>query len=427
MVRRRRSEQLPFPASTASPRKPRRYNLEYKGNDDDSWYSVRIVIKGKKMTVKYKGYPKKFDVVFDSGEFKSKEEVDEMVRRFRSVSPQLQDSECGRLKEGMVVCVGCNAFGGEDMLFYDAVIEAIHNVDHSFSNGEECLCTFVVSWLHGPKKGQLTSTRIEGMCIIESVAQVGPKIAPFLKLVNQNLGKSSCMLTSASKYEISASEGSSCENGGSNLSIISSFEGINSAKSIVDVTTGATNSIYSRLWEDDKDLGGQCQSYHLMLIENLERNLLPSSFRNFIYEHTSVSVQAYILPSLSMPYARGILVVDSEDTRQKILQFLDSLTHLIVSSTGRPLVITERNLRHGMIKMWSGSYEPQDMCLGTSLDKDLMVVHSGTEAYETAKQLKDLFQEFTSHQRELYKKFSVEEMTILQEQQQQQLNQITDV
>ncbi|XP_016580458.2 uncharacterized protein LOC107878091 isoform X2 [Capsicum annuum] len=393
MVRRRRSEQLPFPASTASPRKPRRYNLEYKGNDDDSWYSVRIVIKGKKMTVKYKGYPKKFDVVFDSGEFKSKEEVDEMVRRFRSVSPQLQDSECGRLKEGMVVCVGCNAFGGEDMLFYDAVIEAIHNVDHSFSNREECLCTFVVSWLHGPKKGQLTSTRIEGMCIIESVAQVGPKIAPFLKLVNQNLGKSSCMLTSASKYEISASEGSSCENGGSNLSIISSFEGINSAKSIVDVTTGATNSIYSRLWEDDKDLG----------------------------------VQAYILPSLSMPYARGILVVDSEDTRQKILQFLDSLTHLIVSSTGRPLVITERNLRHGMIKMWSGSYEPQDMCVGTSLDKDLMVVHSGTEAYETAKQLKDLFQEFTSHQRELYKKFSVEEMTILQEQQQQQLNQITDV
>ncbi|PHT75951.1 hypothetical protein T459_19473 [Capsicum annuum] len=93
----------------------------------------------------------------------------------------------------------------------------------------------------------------------------------------------------------------------------------------------------------------------------------------------------------------------------------------------RPLVITERNLRHGMIKMWSGSYEPQDMCVGTSLDKDLMVVHSGTEAYETAKQLKDLFQEFTSHQRELYKKFSVEEMTILQEQQQQQLNQITDV
>ncbi|KAF3645837.1 hypothetical protein FXO38_19454 [Capsicum annuum] len=162
------------------------------------------------------------------------------------------------------------------------------------------------------------------MCIIESVAQVGPKIAPFLKLVNQNLGKSSCMLTSASKYEISASEGSSCENGGSNLSIISSFE----------ASFHSTNSIYSRLWEDDKDLGGQCQSYHLMLIENLERNLLPSSFRNFIYEHTSVSVQAYILPSLSMPYARGILVVDSEDTRQKILQFLDSLTHLIVSSTG---------------------------------------------------------------------------------------------
>ncbi|KAF3685219.1 hypothetical protein FXO37_00839 [Capsicum annuum] len=353
--------------------------------------------------LKYRGYPKEFDVIFGAGEFKSKEEVDEMVKRFRSVSPQLQDSECGRLKEGMVVCVGCNAFGGDDMLFYDAVIEAIHNVDHSFCNGkEECLCTFVISWLHGPKKGYLDNTRIEGLCIIKGVAEVGPKIVPFLKLVNRNFGKSSCMLTSASKYEKTASEGSSCENEGTKI------------------------RKYSRLWEDDKDLGRQCPSYHLLLIENLERNLLPSSFRNFIHEHTSVSVQAYIFPSPSMQYASGIIVVDCEEKRQKILQFLDNPAHFIVSSIGRPLVVTERNLRHDMINMWSGSYEPQDMHLVTSLDKDLMVVHSGTEAYERAKQLKDLFQEFTSHQQVLYKRFAVEEMMILQKQQ-QQFNQIIDV
>ncbi|XP_015082392.1 uncharacterized protein LOC107026065 [Solanum pennellii] len=405
-------------------RKRKRHNLEYRASDDDSWYSVRLVMKGQTMTVKYEGYTQEYDEVFHAGDFKSKEEVDELVKRFRSVSPQMQDSECGSLKEGMIVCVGCNAFGGEDMLFYDAVIEAIHNVDHSFCNGEEeCLCTFVISWLHGPKKGYLTETGIEGLCILKGVAQVGPKIASFLKLVNRNLGKSSCMLIAASRYEVSASEGSSCVNGGSNLSMVSSSEGINNVKSIVAVTTGATNSKYSRLLEDDKDLGGQCPSSHYMFIENFERNLLPSSFRDFIYEHTSVPSQAYILPCPFMPYASGIIVVDSEDKHQKILQFLDNPAHLVVSSTGRPLVITERKLRHGMIKMWSGSYEPQDMCL--VMDKDLMVVHSGSEAYERAKKLKDLFLEFTSHQRLLYKKFSVEEMMLLQTQ--QQFNQIIHV
>lgn len=407
----------------ANSRKLKGHNLEFRASDDDSWYSVRLLMKGQTMTVKYEGYTNEYDEVFDARDFKSKEEVDELVRRFRSVSPQMQDSECGSLKEGMVVCVGCNAFGGDDMLFYDAIIEVIHNVDHSFNNGEEeCLCTFVVSWLHGPKKGYLTDTGIEGMCILKGVAQVGPRIASFLKLVNRNLGKSSCMLTSASKYEISASEGSSCENGGSNLSIISSFEGMNSDKSIVAVTTGATNT-NSRLWEDDRDLGGQCPSSHLIFIENLERNLLPSSFRDFIHEHTSVPSQAYILPSPSMPYARGIIVVDSQDKHQKVLQFLDNPSHLIVSSAGRPLVVTERNFRHGMIKMWPGSYEPQDMCL--VMNKDLMIIHSGTEAYERAKKLKDLFLEFTSHLRLLYKRFSAEEMMILQTQ--QQFKQVIDV
>ncbi|XP_070006891.1 uncharacterized protein [Nicotiana sylvestris] len=404
----------------ANPGQREGYNLEYRCKVDDSWYSVRLVLKGQRLTVKYEGYQVEVDTIFDAGEFKSKEEVDELVGRFRCVSPQLQDSECCTLKEGMIVSVACNAFGEDDMLFYDAVIEAIHNVDHSFPNGEEeCLCTFIISWLHGPKEGCLTATRIEGMCTIKGVAQVDPKIASFLKLVNQNLGKSSSMLTSASKNDSPASKVSFCERTGSNLSINSSFEGINSAKSIVGVTSG--DSKYSRDWEQDKDLGRLYPSSHLMLIENLERNLLPSSFRDFIHENTSVSSEVYILPSLSMPYARSIIVVDCEAKLQQIHQFLENPAHLVVSSTGRPLVITERDSRQDIIKMWSWSlgYGPQDMHLGSiSTDKDLMVVHSGTETYKRAKQLKDLFLEFTTHLKQLYQKFSVEEMMILQTQQQ---------
>lgn len=63
------------------------------------------------------------------------------------------------------------------------------------------------------------------------------------------------------------------------------------------------------------------------------------------------------------------------------------------------------------------------MCL--VMNKDLMIIHSGTEAYERAKKLKDLFLEFTSHLRLLYKRFSAEEMMILQTQ--QQFKQVIDV
>lgn len=98
--------------------------------------------------------------------------------------------------------------------------------------------------------------------------------------------------------------------------------------------TAATD--YSRHWDHDKDLGGQCSKYHLMLVENLERNLLPSSLRDFIHEHTSVWSQAYISPCPSyMPYARGIIMVDCEEKFKKINLFLDNPTHLVVSSKGR--------------------------------------------------------------------------------------------
>lgn len=100
--------------------------------------------------------------------------------------------------------------------------------------------------------------------------------------------------------------------------------------------TAARDCNYSRHWDHDKDLGGQCSNYHLILVENLERNLLPSSLRDFIHEHTSVLSQVHVFPCPSyMPYARGIIVADCEKKLQKIQQFLDNPIHLIVSSRGR--------------------------------------------------------------------------------------------
>ncbi|XP_055800963.1 uncharacterized protein LOC129870268 isoform X2 [Solanum dulcamara] len=399
---------------------PAKYDLEYRYKGDDSWYGVLVIVDGETMTVKFEGYSETFDVKFVADDFKSKEEIDEFVGRFRNVSPQLQDNECGSVKEGMIVCAACNAFGKDDMLFFDAVVEAIHNENHTFNNGaEECLCTFVLSWLHGPKKDDLANSGIEGICIIKGTAQVDPRIASFLKLANQKLRKSSCKSTSTSEKDNSASKGSSRTKRVRYLSSEqksdSSFKGISSAKNVVDVR--CTTEDYSRHWDHDKDLGGQRSNYHLMLVENLERNLLPSSLRDFIHEHTSVWSQVYISPCPSyMPYARGIIVVDCEEKLKKINLFLDNPTHLVVSSKGRPMVISERDMKHSMIKTSLGSlvYSSQDIFQAKSICQDLIIVHSGSEAYRRANQAKDLFLEFMTHQQRLYKKLALEERLFLQ-------------
>ncbi|KAG5604999.1 hypothetical protein H5410_026491 [Solanum commersonii] len=108
--------------------------------------------------------------------------------------------------------------------------------------------TFVLSWLHGPKKDDLANSGIEGICIIKGIAQ---------ELANQKLRKSSCKSTFTSEQDNSASKG------------------ISSAKNAVDVrctTEGVLrNTITCYDVDHDKDLGGQCSNYHLMLVENLEK------------------------------------------------------------------------------------------------------------------------------------------------------------
>ncbi|XP_015166217.1 uncharacterized protein [Solanum tuberosum] len=377
---------------------PAKYDLEHRYKGDDSWYGVLVTVDGETMTVKFEGYSEKFDVKFLADDFKSKEEIDEFVRKFRNVSPQLQDNECGSVKEGMIVCAACNAFGKDDMLFYDAVVEAIHNENHTFHNGvEECVCTFVLSWLHGPKKDDLANSGIEGICIIKGTTQVDPRISSFLELVNQKLRKSSCKSTSTSEQNNSASKGSSRTKRVRYLSSEqksdSSFKGISSAKNAVDVrcTTEATDS--SRHWDHDKDLGGQCSNYHLMLVENLERTLFPSSLRDFIHKHTSVWSQAYISPCPSyMPYARGIIVVDCEEKLKEINRFLDNPTHLVVSSKGRPMVISERDMRQSMIKTSLGSlmYSSQNLNMEPSESTLLVAAHNREKVNELKSRLEGL-------------------------------------
>lgn len=64
--------------------------------------------------------------------------------------------------------------------------------DHSFAKGEEeCLCTFVVVWQHGPIVGCLANKKIENLCLVQSNDHIDPMVAFFLKIVKEKLQNAS--------------------------------------------------------------------------------------------------------------------------------------------------------------------------------------------------------------------------------------------
>ncbi|XP_019194062.1 PREDICTED: uncharacterized protein LOC109188036 isoform X4 [Ipomoea nil] len=391
--------------------------LEYRARDDDAWYSVHVAVKGDTLTIQFQGLQETDKFV--ASNFESEEDIDGVVQRFREVSPQLQDNECGRVTEGSLVCAACHDSYRDDMRYYDALVEAVHRKKHSLVNGqEECLCEFVLSWTHGPKEGLFTIAGVASICTIKDDCQVDQQIASFSKLAKDKLQVSSRKSTAIPRNKVSALKGSVLAKGGSHLSIdqkdIQNGWKLDDGKG--ETKNTGTMSNHDANQDQDKDLGGETLNSHFILIGNLERTLSPSSIREFIYRHTFISPQAYILLSSSTPFARAVIVLDCKKQHEKVYRFLDNPDHFVVSMRGRPWVVIESVSKHGMHRTSLGSVvrKIQEKHDDIYLDNELMVVRSGTEAYKCAQQLRDLFMELHNHEKQLYRRFVEEEMRILQ-------------
>ncbi|KAF5175621.1 hypothetical protein FRX31_034792 [Thalictrum thalictroides] len=108
-------------------------------------------------------------------------------------------------------------------------------------------------------------------------------------------------------------------------------------------------------------------------------------------------------------FTRGIIVVESQEELQKLYNFIDNPAHMIISSRGRPWVVSEKKLRCGATKgnlsmlskiwPWNKSLENADK---------LRIVKRESGDYMRAKQLKTLFLKFADHLRGLHKQFALE-------------------
>ncbi|XP_059624888.1 uncharacterized protein LOC132268143 [Cornus florida] len=433
-------------------------DLEFRSTVDDAWYSVRVVLESESFTVKFVDFTEAMNERFNAGDFQTLQAVDDFVRRFRPVSTQSQDSQCSKIVQGLSVCSSFE-FKCDDVRFYDAVVEAVHYEEHSFAKEEECMCTFVLCWQHGPNLGNLSLAKIANICIIQSAGQPDFRVASFAKMAKEKLEISSHK--SGAIYEGGFSLGNKSNYGtrkktslgheapatagsGKGLSRhgLQKTESARQFGSAVRTTEGWLRT------DQDRDLGGESVNmngteetccHHFILLENLETDLSPLSITEFIQKQTSIRPLAYVFPSLSSEtFAKGLIGLDCEKKHKNVYQFLDNPDHFIMSTKGRPWVISEKSLRHGTFRTKFESlikYQVSNSRCGSCelqafgpcpvlhhmhkiqnkiIDDELKIVHSGTEEYRTATCLRDLYKEFVDHQKRLHWRLTLEEREILQ-------------
>ncbi|XP_038703995.1 uncharacterized protein LOC120000158 isoform X3 [Tripterygium wilfordii] len=335
------------------------YEVEFRSYTDNAWYSVRLVFEGEKLTVKYRNFSDDQDDVFEPGGFNSLEELEEFQGRFRPVSPQLQDSECHKVVKGMVVCAAYT-FNPNDVRFYDAIVDEVVPRKHSFENGgEECRCTFILLW---QSAGCLSSNNIESMCLIQQNAQLNPMVSSFLEIARKKYGfvshmdnpirVSSSPLKRKSTFAERLQQGKKCaKRSPSKIHPSKDLPLGFIAKETQDSwKTGKIGNHYERI-EQDADIGG-CNRCHVVLINNLDKELSPSTIMEFIHKQTLVSIYAHVLPSsLSETFTSALIVSDCKENLEKLCEFLESPDHIITSARGRPWVVTQKFSWHDACRM----------------------------------------------------------------------------
>ncbi|KAL9265915.1 hypothetical protein AKJ16_DCAP21930 [Drosera capensis] len=192
------------------------------------------------------------------------------------------------------------------------------------------------------------------------------------------------------------------------------------------------SSMQGKLTSDamqDLDLGGADTSKrtaklssvpHIMLVDNLEKNITPSAIVNFIGRCTSTSTDAYVFPSLWFEsYTTGALLANSAEKLQRLQTFLTKPDQIITSSRGRPWVVPDItkydscSASYGFPELNAQIKMPQIKSESGVEEHALKVVHAGSEEYTKAELLRLMFLEFSNHQHRLHRRLLFEEGRIL--------------
>ncbi|KAL2976408.1 hypothetical protein AAZX31_13G007000 [Glycine max] len=434
------------------------YTTEFRAYNDDAWYTVRVLLVGERLIVKYQNFSDENDEAFEPSRFGDCEDLEDFKERFRPLSRQLQDAECRRFGPGARVCA-CHSFAPDDVRFYDAVIDGVQENEHSWEIGEEeCLCTFLLYWLHGPNARNLTAEPIDNICEVQSAWELDPAVTSFLDMAGKKIHLFSSRYVLASSGVSGLEMGPYCNGSSNTTHRMSYFErmekeaqramqsvdnvcspGVSKKgfemmpycpkssntthrmtysgqmikaskrvrRSVVDACSHEVGCHDRRM--EDKELEGT-KDVCMILITNIDKELCPLTITEFLRRHTSVSARVVIFPSFSMEvYTKGAIMVNSTREFQELCDFLNNPNRIITSSTGRPWVILEKVVGFKNIKASIGALVHTSEKIKRGTSNNLKVVHSGTKEFKIASNKRDLFFEFSEHQERLRKKLALEE------------------
>ena len=99
--------------------------LEFMAKDG-TWYAGTATWIGPSssdMPVHFLHYSENEDETWHPHSFKSSYHVDAMIR---PVSEPMQDSDCGKLRRGMILCAACRRPDSDCFEYYDARLEQVN-------------------------------------------------------------------------------------------------------------------------------------------------------------------------------------------------------------------------------------------------------------------------------------------------------------
>ncbi|KAF4349677.1 uncharacterized protein LOC115717198 [Cannabis sativa] len=391
--------------------------LEFRSYPDDAWYTVRVLVEGDYsdvLRIKYCNFPDDGDSIFRTAEFKDQDHFKDFASRFRPVSSQLQDSECSLVARGLLVSAS-HHFKTDDIRFYDAIVEEVDHCEHSFANGEEeCLCSFILSWLHGPLAGYITAERLEQICRVHHRDEIDSVVASFLSKVKAKLKTGSCR----SNHQVT--RGVTHNNHGEPpmMKISHNLSFSHHLKQETKFTKWILSDTLLSKWAigrpcektgQDIDIGGV--KNYLIFVDNIDKDLTHIEIMEFIKEKVSVASQAFLFPSLSSDVCtRVCIMLDTQSHFEKLCNFLSNPDHIIVSLSGRPWVMTETmkvndSLRASILSL---SLLSQERKRNNGSRDELKVVHSGSDEYRLAKHLSNLYKDLSNQEKRLQKRLIVE-------------------
>ncbi|KAL5537695.1 hypothetical protein UlMin_042906 [Ulmus minor] len=368
--------------------------VEFRTFTDDAWYSVRLLVEeaGATIRVKFCGFNDDNDNVFHVDDFRNVEDLDGFASRFRPLSLQLQDSECSKVVNGLLVCAS-HYFNQDDLRFFDAVVEGVDRQEHSFEEGEEeCTCSYILSWLHGPNTGKYTAEDIGHICRVQFGQELNPIVASFLSKGRKKLGiKPDVELATGLNHKLDFPH---------HLK-----EATSSMKWSLSYTwsPNCTIGYPCETKGQDKNTGGDGKGY-MVFIDNLEKDLTPATIEEFLRKEVSVSCQASVSPSLNLDICtRGSIFFDSKTIFNKFCDFMEDTKRIIMSSRNRPWVIV------GKVPVDEKVRASQRIADGrSSTANELRVVSSRDKDFKRAMKLTDLFKEFSNVKRKLNARLTLE-------------------